>query len=195
MLMARDNYTQLGREIYHHLQRMEWSQRELARRTGISSSNISKMVRGKHRPTPETLEIIGNALGVDHVHLMRLSGIPLPKDKEERDPAIEHIAQRLESLPPQAQGPALHFIGSQIDALEAMYSEAKPAPHDNDTPLNGTGSGVEELEDLESRKPGDPVDLRARKFTKIVREFQFLFPDEYNRIRHVLGDSPVVTPV
>ena len=89
---------------------------------------------------------------------------------------------------------AIASIGAQIDALEdaVLLVQAKERPTSHDTPLNGTGSGVEDLEPL---RADDPVEERARKFTKIVREFQFLFPDEYERIRHALGDRPVVTLV
>ena len=149
------------------------------------------IARGKTAPTPETLNAIGKALGLSPLYLMRLAGIPLPKDEKKRNPAIEHIAQRLDSLPPQVQDSAIASLAAQIDALEnavlLVQAKERPTTH-HDTPLNGTGSGIEILEPIYE---DDPVDVRARKFTKIVREFEFLFPDEYSRIRQVLGDRPV----
>ncbi len=192
MLMKKSSYTKLGREINDYLEKMRWSQRELARRTNISSSNISKLMRGKHTPTPETLTIIGNALGIDPMHLMRLADILPSSDKNGRDPAIEYLAQRLERMPLLARSPTIEFISTQIDAIEAVYSEVNSLSKGKhfDAALDAVSGGEVVVEPIYER---DPPDVRRVKIAKIVDQFSVLYPMEFEMLRSVLGDPSKIS--
>ena len=120
--MSKSKYSPLGQELYKHLKRLRWTQRELARQAGISHGNVSKIIRGEHRPSPDTLNIIGQVINVDPVHLMRLAGIPLPSNK--RPPKVEHVAERLTKLPDSVQSAAIDAINAQLDAMATFYDQA-----------------------------------------------------------------------
>ena len=117
--------TPLGQEIRKIINELGWSQHTLANRAGLTQSAISKIVRGKSKPTPETMDAIGRALNVDPTHLMRLAGIPLPKNKVQRNPSVEYVAQRLDKLPKNMQDRAVEVVGIQIDVFYEMWEREK----------------------------------------------------------------------
>lgn len=52
----------ISREIVTRRIRAGWTQRELAKRAGLSAEQISRIESGKHRPTTESLTRIEEAL-------------------------------------------------------------------------------------------------------------------------------------
>ena len=75
---AMDNYlTPLGKEIQQNLTWLNWSQRELALRSNVARSAISRLMRGKAKPTPETIDAIAKTLNLEPLHLLR-PPCPLP---------------------------------------------------------------------------------------------------------------------
>ena len=194
LIRMNDNMKALGKKIEQALEGR--SQSWLARQSGVGQSTVSRLIRGQIRtsPDPETIKAIANALGQDSSHFMTLAGIPLPTPSSQLDPAALHIAERISSLPNQQRKEAVKAMGSVLDAISIISkgsssfdTQSRPVSHD--TELNGYDPGIKILEPIYE---DDPVEERARKFTKIVREFQFLFPNEYSKIRQVLLDSPVV---
>ncbi len=185
--MAKNNQTKLGKKIDERLKELRWSQRELARRTDISHSNISKIMRGIHRPTPETITIIGGALSLDSFYLMRLAGIPLPNNRKERDPAIEHIAQRLDMLSPDVKKPMIASIASQIDAIEAI--EGVFISKHNDSSLDAGGEAEVLVEPIYE---GDSPEVQEVKIIKIIEQFAKSNPSQFNMLRQILGDPPKI---
>lgn len=113
----------LAKEIQKHLERLSWSQRTLAHDAGVGHATISRLIRGTHNPSPETLDAIAKALGVDTLHLMRLAGLPLPPSKVERDPSVEYIAQRLDALPAEMRERAVDVVGGIVDAFWEMAEQ------------------------------------------------------------------------
>ncbi len=178
--------TPLGKEIRKHLERAGWSQRTLAINAEITHSAISKIIRGKTKPTPETVDAIGRALNVDPTHLMRLAGIPLPAEKIKRDPSVEFIAQRLDELPKKVRKQAVAAVGAQIDAIDAIYQKAAP-------PTIGTSgppidANVPAALELEQATPDiiydeDPIQMQVANIYALVREFRRMFPKEYEQVK------------
>lgn len=121
------------------------------------------------------------------MYLMRLAGIPLPKDRKLRHPATFSYCPAT-WWAHQTSSDSHNYFDLRTNWCFRSVACSRQATKPVDQPLNGYGSGIEILEPIYE---DDPVDVRARKFTKIVREFQFLFPDEYSKIRQVLGDRPV----
>lgn len=183
--MKKSSYTELGREINNYLKKLRWSQRELARRANISSSNVSKIMRGEHTPNAETLTVIGSTLGIDPMHLMRLADILPSSNQSGRDPAIEHIAQRLDGLSAEFKPLIVASIRTQIDAIERIESLSKAKPYD--TKLNKAEAPRVVVEPVYE---DDPEEVRKVKINKIVAELGVLFPAEVGMIRGVLGEPP-----
>lgn len=58
-------YTSLGEEINKYLKELDWTQTELSQRSHVARSAISRLMRGKAKPTLETVNAIADALGID----------------------------------------------------------------------------------------------------------------------------------
>lgn len=78
------------------------SLREVAERTGVSHATLSQVINGKTIPSPPTLKLIADGLGLDYINLMRLAGhLPLT-ERDYNDAALE-LARIYASLPADAQ--------------------------------------------------------------------------------------------
>lgn len=136
MSKERQDLKKLGREIRSRMKNLGMTQHELARKSGVSQSYISKLARGEsHRFSADVLHSIGKELQIDHLHLMNLAGIPVPKAP--RDPSVEHVAQRLESLPELAHKGVIDVINAQIDlVVGALEEQKKEAIFAEDDPMD-----------------------------------------------------------
>lgn len=123
----------LGNEINSHLSRLKWSQRRLARESGITSGTISKIMRDEHRASPDTIDAIARALGIDSLYLMNLAGIPVPH--ENVDPSIEYIAQQLASLPKEVREIATDSVRKQIHAFHILVKGNRVVRQEEPSPL------------------------------------------------------------
>lgn len=56
--------------------------RELSKESGISFSHLSKIERGEHMPSKETIETIADSLGIDKYELFLLAGHSTDSDME-----------------------------------------------------------------------------------------------------------------
>jgi transcriptional regulator with XRE-family HTH domain len=141
----------VGREIDKHLKRLKWTIRRLSEASGVPHPTISRLMRGVHVPTPETLDAIGRALGVDPVHLMRLAGIPLPVPVRDRDATIEYIALRLSEIPESHRQYAVNTVAMAVD-MWSLHAQGLPA--------NGNGheadSEAEQLAQIEQDAEDEP---------------------------------------
>lgn len=162
-------YGALGQEIYKHLKRLGWTQKELAHRAKMSQGNISKLMRGEHRATPDTLNDIGKVLGVDPTHLMRLAGIPLPKEKIKRNPEIEQLAQRLDELQPDFQPLALSAIRNQLDAMLFLHKKQQKTAGRQSTSRTITDEEV--LASMKREASRDVLKLLRRERPEAFDEF------------------------
>lgn len=100
-----------------------WSQRELARRAGISSGAISMIMNGLVTPEYETLEKIAAALEIDPSPLFELAG--LRAESLEFDPAVTYIAQRLSDLPDWLKDEALTGVRGVIEGYWSVAEKAE----------------------------------------------------------------------
>ncbi|MGB0385813.1 MAG: helix-turn-helix domain-containing protein [Ardenticatenaceae bacterium] len=99
------------------------SQTWLASESGVGQSTISRLIRGKAKPNPKTLEALAKALGANPLHFMKLAGLPVTSDQ--LDPEIAYIARRLGSLPSHLQESAISALGAQIDAFYDVWEREK----------------------------------------------------------------------
>lgn len=60
---------EFGRRLYRLMINKRWTQSELARKADMSRDNISRFVRGTSLPTPQSLEKLAKALGVNEEEL------------------------------------------------------------------------------------------------------------------------------
>lgn len=55
---------EFGRRLYHLMIQRGWNQSELARRAGLPRDSISTYIRGRTLPTPKSLSMLAEALGM-----------------------------------------------------------------------------------------------------------------------------------
>ena len=79
------------------LRRLDWSQRELSRQSGVSQSTISGLFAGK-RPTGEVCRRLAMALGEPEEVPLRIAGY-LSSEPEGDDPAIAELTELGRQLP------------------------------------------------------------------------------------------------
>lgn len=75
----------LGEYIRHRREVIGMSLRQLAEQSGYNHGSLSLIENGLRAPTPETLQRIAEALGLDYEDLYAVSGISLPEKLPELD--------------------------------------------------------------------------------------------------------------
>jgi transcriptional regulator with XRE-family HTH domain len=98
----------IGSRIVQHRNACGWRQAELARRTGIPSTRLSRLERGRI-PRLDELVRIGRALGV------RLDDLVFGERPESR---LERVAGELESVGEPAE---LDVVGTVLEALAVGF--------------------------------------------------------------------------
>jgi transcriptional regulator with XRE-family HTH domain len=159
--------TELGHTIRRGLAGR--SQVWLSQQSGVDQSTISRILNGKVVPTPETLESLGKALGLDPAHLMRLAGLPIPTG--EYDPEAAYIAQRLTELPPGLREQAVDALGAQLDTIYKVAG--MPSSH-------------------QKKRERDPKEEEAElvaELEEIFRRLRDLHPEVASRVVEMLNDK------
>jgi transcriptional regulator with XRE-family HTH domain len=87
--MSEQFRTYLARQLL----RREWTQADLARRSGLSPGRISEWMHGKRIPSPESCDRLADALGVDVDDLLVVAG-HRPKERS-NDPETAALASLL----------------------------------------------------------------------------------------------------
>lgn len=136
--------TLVGLEIDKQQKRLKWTLRRLSEESGVPHPTISRLKYGVHTPTPETLSAIGNSLGVDPTHLMRLAGIPIPAPQKDRHPTAEYISQRLDQLPAWLQEHAIDAVAGVVDQFLKVAAGL---------PANGNGNALSIRQGIRTGSP------------------------------------------
>lgn len=68
--------------ITQELKQRGWSRRELARKAGLSQSNVQKILKGERSPSPEFCVKVAQALEESPEKLLRMAGV-LPRALED----------------------------------------------------------------------------------------------------------------
>jgi transcriptional regulator with XRE-family HTH domain len=67
---------QLARELIQRRQELGWSQRALAKQSGVQQAEISRIEQGNANPTFRTIQVLANALGAEiHLQARRVRGV------------------------------------------------------------------------------------------------------------------------
>lgn len=116
-----------GRRLAELMARRDLDAGTVAYRTQLSYNYIYSLIQGRRRnPSYTTLRKLARAIGVTADELVRGTGIALPP----RDPAVEELADRLQTLPAEVRGQLVAWLMSLLDLLAsrfAAYSAATQA--------------------------------------------------------------------
>jgi transcriptional regulator with XRE-family HTH domain len=134
--------TPLGLEIERYMRDRKWTLRELASQAKSTPATISRIMRGQSKPTPETINGVAQAFGVDATRLMRLAGIPIPAPARERDATAEYISQRLDSMPDWIKEEAIQGTAKLVDAYWSIANNGDSSPFANKPGVEQAGTWV-----------------------------------------------------
>jgi transcriptional regulator with XRE-family HTH domain len=79
----------IGRRLKEERQFRGWSQRDLARETGVNTDTISGIETGQHEPRPSTLRKLAEGLGIEVRDLFMEPALPKAEAPETGPPAKE----------------------------------------------------------------------------------------------------------
>ncbi len=95
--------------LSNELKAQRWSQRELARQSGVSQTLISQTLSGEVTPSADFCIKIAQALGEPPEKVLRLAGI-LPPSASEDDPTFTELTDLARTLTPKQRREVLHYI-------------------------------------------------------------------------------------
>ncbi len=112
---------ELGKEVKKYLgtRRQSW----LAKEAGVTQSTVSRIIRGLHTPEPDTIKVIARALNVDVLHLLRLAGVPVPKDQSRYAPNVDNLANRINQLPFSLRKRVVDGFDLQLDITTSLLDK------------------------------------------------------------------------
>ncbi len=97
-----------------------WSQADLSRKAGITTSTVSNLLNEMRKPGDEICRALSRALGIPQVEVFVQAGLITepPRAQEDWDYKVARYAARLMALPP-AERDRLLALGEQMaDMLE-----------------------------------------------------------------------------
>jgi len=103
-----------------------WSQGELARRSGLSQSMVSLLVLGRNAPGVDTLQCLARAFNMRREDVFRIAGYlePLP---DQDDPALAELQYLVKRLPTLARKRVLDYV-RYVDGRAPRVTVAESAP-------------------------------------------------------------------
>lgn len=103
--------------LREEIEKRGWDQTELARRSGVSTGTVSRIMTGGRNAGPDFCIAIAKALGLPRSEVFKARGWLLSELENpfgaEIDPRVENLAQKINALPFRSREITL-------DAMEAM---------------------------------------------------------------------------
>lgn len=105
-----------------------WSMRELARRSGISTAQISDVISGNANPGVKFCQAIAKGLGVPPTEIFRLAGhLPARSNLSLADvPRLQEFVERFARLPRQSQDRIIDAALLLVEAGEVANNVETP---------------------------------------------------------------------
>lgn len=94
------------------LKKRDWSQADLARKSGVSRAVISKIIGKSSRPQPETLQAIARGLMLPAYMVIQEAGVLPPHVQWGR---VDEVNYLLGSMSPDEQDDVIDYIRYKID--------------------------------------------------------------------------------
>lgn len=124
--MEGDFVSWLNRE----LQIRDWSQRELARRAGLSQTTVSQVLAYQRNPTPDFCIDVARALRLPPESMLRRAGhlAPAPQTPLTDIPRLQEFVTRLQRLPLDSQNLVMQTALMLLEMNERDDADATDAP-------------------------------------------------------------------
>ena len=90
------------------MEKRRFSQRALAKKTGISQPVVSRVLSGEKAPSVDFCNRVAQALGESPEKLLRLAGI-LPASPASEDDTLQELIELARNLPPEDRTELLEY--------------------------------------------------------------------------------------
>jgi transcriptional regulator with XRE-family HTH domain len=116
---------EFGKWLDSELKKRDWSKSDLSRKSGVSPSQISRLIKGERGVRDETLYALALALKVapEKVFLIAIGQY----DEDKRDQWVEDTSYKIKLVPSVLRGLVNGVIDSAIRG-EENNGQAKPKP-------------------------------------------------------------------
>jgi transcriptional regulator with XRE-family HTH domain len=121
------NLVEFAEWLQDQLNQRGLTQTDLARRTGIGNSQISRIVRMERGVGPESAKAIARAFGIKPEVVFRKAGLlpPAPEQPTEQSPDILEMIRLYNDLEDADQQEVLAIIRTIVKEKKARYEAAK----------------------------------------------------------------------
>jgi transcriptional regulator with XRE-family HTH domain len=106
------------------IKKREWSQVDLSRKTGISTTQIARILSGERGMGVETLVSIANAFGISPITIIRAAGL-LPEGSD--NASFDDWQFLLNQLPPEEQEEVRKIVEMKIERRQKEELSARSA--------------------------------------------------------------------
>jgi transcriptional regulator with XRE-family HTH domain len=96
--------------ITSEINKRGWSQADLAHRMGFSPGQVSHVITGQRKPSPEFLDALARALKVQPEAVFRAAGLLPPEKQIEVDPRLDKLNAMLSTLSEEEQEEVLDMV-------------------------------------------------------------------------------------
>jgi transcriptional regulator with XRE-family HTH domain len=125
-----ENKTDFPTWLLLEMQKRNWNQSDLSRKSGVSSGQISRLLSGNRNPTHESLISFAKAFNLPEENVFRAAGF-IKKQSSQNNLTAE-LNHLFEQLPPQDQEEILEI---------ARYKISRREKHEKHTSTRRVGSG------------------------------------------------------
>jgi len=123
--------SKLSDYLNEEIERRGWSKRELARRAGISSAQVTDVLNERANPGVEFCVKVGDALRVAPEKILRMAGLLPPLPGIDGDAAIAETVELMRRLTPEVREEVVAYVVwrylhlAQVD-IDTAHRRASP---------------------------------------------------------------------
>lgn len=111
-----ENRDEFALWLRQEMARREWRPADLARKSGLSTGFLSKLLKGERRAGIDACRMIARALGMQDIEVLRHAGLAEPEPSTD-SPMIRQLIFEFSQLEPDEQEQILKILR----ALNAMH--------------------------------------------------------------------------
>ena len=118
------------------LNKRQWTYAELARRSGVQTTQISRVINGSQRGGPDLCIAIAKGLELSREQVFRARGWLLPQPDDpygpQLDPRAEQLAQKVSRMSLQSREITLNAMEAMLNSAHQL-AQIRESPAEYDT--------------------------------------------------------------
>lgn len=129
-MFSKENTLEFSEWLVNEMRKRDWSQAELARKSGLTRGGISNLINRVRKPNADTCNALARALGYPPDYVMRQAGLLPRKEATDSDPRLKIIVHLVGQLDPDDQEEVIAFIETKrrLGEQRGKYNATRPYP-------------------------------------------------------------------